>query len=361
MCRTAVLAGAAFLGLLLATPTAAALGKMRIATGFDSPTYVTAAPGNVRDIFVVEQPGRIIRLHDGKKTVFLDIRGRVRDDGNEQGLLSMAFHPRFQRNHRFFVDYTNNVGDTRVARFRTNNAGTRGRRSTARIRLRVKQPFANHNGGQLQFGRDGRLYISMGDGGSGGDPGDRAQNPRKRLGKLLSLNVDNPRAKAHIVALGLRNPWRFSVDAKTGVFWIGDVGQNAWEEIDRFHPGNSFLENYGWNVWEGTHRYSDSNSGDNRITKGRLIRPVHEYGHAHSRCSVTGGYMVRGTAAGAGRYFFGDFCAGTIWSFRYASGRKSDARRHRFSVDQLTSFGLDGRRRLLMVSRSGEIFRLVRR
>ena len=357
MHRAATLAVAGCLALLLAAPSSAALGKHLIASGFTSPVYATVAPGHPHDIFVVEQPGRIIRLHDGTKSVFLDIRGRVGDGGTEQGLLSVAFHPRYRTNHRFFVYFTNTAGNLRIVQFRANSTGTRGRPATAHTRIRVSHPtFANHNGGQLQFGPNGRLYAATGDGGSGGDPPNNAQNMRSRLGKLLVLNVDKRDARARIAALGLRNPWRFSFDSKTGVMWIGDVGQDSYEEIDRFHPGNSFRENYGWSRWEGNQIYNGSRS----LTAGRYVRPIHVFAHGSQYCSVSGGYMVRGVVLGHGRYFFGDYCSGTIWSFRYAHGRKSGLRRHGFSVPSLSSFGLDGRGRLLMVSRGGELFRLVR-
>jgi glucose/arabinose dehydrogenase len=321
---------------------------------------VTAAPGDGSHVYVVEQPGVIVRVRmsNGARNRFLDIRGRVGSSGSEQGLLSMAFHPRYAQNRRFFVNYTNTSGDTRVVAFRANASGTRGLRSTAHTWFGVNQPYENHNGGQLQFGNNGLLYIGMGDGGSGGDPENRAQNMGSRLGKLLRLNVNKSGARPRISALGLRNPWRFSVDRRTGVFWIADVGQESWEEVDRFVPGNSFRENFGWSRFEGRHRVSNR-----RLTAGRNRFPVHEYSHSGGRCSITGGYRVRGSVPGAGRYFFGDYCTGEVWSFRWVNGRKTGFRREAFTVPGLlSSFGLGPGGSLLAISYSGgTVYRVTRR
>jgi glucose/arabinose dehydrogenase len=350
---------AVFATAALVVGSASAFKLQRVARGFTNPVYVTHAPGNLTDLFVVQQRGVITRVHAGKKFLFLDLRDRVSCCG-ERGLLSIAFHPKFKQNRRFFVDYTNKQGDTRVVGFLANAARTRGRKSTAHAWLAVNQPFANHNGGQLQFGHNGLLYIGMGDGGGGGDPGDRAQSLRSRLGKILSLNVNVRHPKAQIAALGLRNPWRFSVDAKNGIFWIGDVGQGSWEEVDRWDPGSKKLQNFGWNVWEGRHRYHDSRSGNNHITRGALHFPLRVYSHSVG-CSITGGYMMRGSVLGAGRYFFGDYCNGKVWSIRFAHGKQSGFRREAFTVPgSLSSFGLGPRGGLLLVSYGGAIYKLAK-
>ena len=224
-----VLVAAALPGAACGQSGSAASAKLSLrpfATGFDSPVYVTAPRSEPGKLYVVEQPGVIRVLVNGKLRAkpFLDIRSLVRS-GGEQGLLSVAFHPGYAHNHRFFVDYTDRNGDTRVVEYRSN--GTAALPKTARRLLFVDQPYANHNGGQLQFGPDGRLYVGMGDGGSGGDPGNRAQNLNIRLGKLLRLNVDKRGASWQVAGYGLRNPWRFSFDRLTHDLYIGDVGQNA--------------------------------------------------------------------------------------------------------------------------------------
>ena len=222
---------------LLATAACASAGTARTQlglraafTGLDSPIYLTSAPGEPNNVYIVEQPGVILVATRGKlrRRPFLDIHRVVRS-GGEQGLLSMAFHPNYRKNHKFYVDYTDLNGDTRVIEYRSNATV-----ATKRLRqvLFVKQPYANHNGGQLEFGPDGRLYVGMGDGGSGGDPENRAQNLSSRLGKLLQINVDSRRLSVSIAGYGLRNPWRFSWDRLTHDLYIADVGQNAWEEVD---------------------------------------------------------------------------------------------------------------------------------
>ena len=219
------------------SPPAVALQKL--APAFDKPVYVTAPPGDASRLFVVEKTGLIRIVKDGALLAqpFLDISGQV-SRGGEQGLLSMAFDPRYASNGRFYVDFTNTNGDTRVVRYRVSQADPdSAAASTARVVLRVGQPYDNHNGGQLQFGPDGRLYVGMGDGGSGGDPQGHAQDPRSRLGKLLRINVNTSPARVGVYAKGLRNPWRFSFDRRTGALWIGDVGQGAWEEIDYLRAG----------------------------------------------------------------------------------------------------------------------------
>jgi glucose/arabinose dehydrogenase len=353
MRRIAVIA-AALAALSLAGSASAALKLVPVAGGFTRPTYATGAPGTT-DLFVVTQAGYVTRIRNGQKHTFLSIADRVRVSGAEEGLLSIAFHPRYKMNRKFYVYYVNNPSNLRIVQYRANARGTRALESTANLRIAIHHPGAsNHNGGQLQFGENGILYASVGDGANG----DNARNLGTRLGKLLRLNVDDPDAKARIAASGFRNPWRFSVDPKTGRFFVADVGENTYEEIDVFRPGADGLENYGWNRFEGNHQVSS-----NPLGPGRYVRPIHEYTHgATGGCSVTGGFMVRGGVPGSGRYFYGDYCTGDVWSFRYAGGQKSGFRREAFTVPgNLSSFGTNANGRLLVVSHSGTIYRVAQR
>jgi glucose/arabinose dehydrogenase len=335
-------------------------GELRlqeVASGFASPVHVTAAPGEPGRIYVVEQAGVIRVIENGavRPEPFLDLRDRIAS-GGERGLLSVAFHPDYERNGRLFVDYTNLEGDTRVVELRANDERTAADPSTARELLAVDQPYANHNGGQLAFGPDGLLYVGMGDGGSGGDPDDRAQDLGDRLGKLLALDVDAGGAGWRIVAYGLRNPWRFSFDRETGNLLVGDVGQDSREEVDLVRWPADGLLNFGWPTWEGDVRYSDRPlRGD-----GRLVEPVATYGRDDG-CSVTGGFVYRGAAIPglAGRAFFGDYCSGRIWSFRAEGVRATGLRREQISVPELTTFGEDADGELLAASQGGTVFRLV--
>jgi glucose/arabinose dehydrogenase len=323
-----------------------------IAKGLEAPLDVTSTPSEPDRLYVVEQPGRILIVEDGNVSPqpFLDISNEV-VSGGEQGFLSVAFHPDFADNHLFFVDYTDLNGDTRVVEFRADGNFAERKREL----LFVDQPYANHNGGQLAFGPDGRLYVGMGDGGSGGDPENRAQNLGERLGKLLSLDVDDPGSDWRIEGYGLRNPWRFSFDRETGDLWIGDVGQGEWEEIDHTPRESPGLENYGWDAFEGRHRFEDKEPNP----RGRLVMPVAEYSHDHG-CSVTGGFVYRGQRipAAVGRYFYGDFCSGNVWSLSFAPGDASDLTRHRLHVDALSSFGEDASGELYLLSLQGTLYRL---
>jgi glucose/arabinose dehydrogenase len=338
-----------------ARPQAQALRLVQVVSGLSEPTYVAAAPGERQRVYVVEKTGRIVVLQGGRvrATPFLDLRGSV-SRGSEQGLLSVAFHPRYARNHRLFVDYTDRNGDTRVVEYRSN--GVRALPSTARQILFVDQPYANHNGGQLQFGPDGALYVGMGDGGSGGDPQNRAQNPSSLLGKLLRIAVDKPGRPVKVAALGLRNPWRFSFDRRTKDLWIADVGQNEWEEVD-FLPRRRLgsTVNYGWRVFEGNARFAPGE----RATGGQVVFPVVTYSHDDG-CSITGGYVYRGRAvpAARGRYFYGDYCSGRVWSVRVSGGRAVGLRMEPFKVESLSSFGEGPAGGLYLASLEGAIYRL---
>ena len=324
------------------------------ASGFDSPVYVTSAPGDPATLYVVEQPGTIKIVRNGSTAgTFLDIRSRIKS-GGEQGLLSVAFHPQYTTNHRFYVDYTDRSGDTRVVEFRSSNGV--GNPASARQLLFVNQPYDNHNGGQLQFDGKGYLYVGMGDGGSGGDPENRAQNLKSRLGKLLRINPTRAGSAWQIVGYGLRNPWRFSFDRANGNLWIGDVGQNAWEEVDYRNAARvGRLANYGWSRFEGK---SVFDSHKPYVRKGDAISPVLVYSHG-AGCSITGGYVYRGSAVPSvqGRYFYGDYCSGTIWSFKAGNGRLSAATAAGH-VSNLSSFGEDGNGELYATSLDGTLYRL---
>ena len=331
-----------------------ALSVRPYASGLSALTGVSSTRAEPRRVYAVEQVGRIRYYVNGRLGgTFLDIRSRI-TSGGEQGLLSLAFHPNYRRNHRFYVNYTDLRGDTRVVEFRSRNG--RGIASTARQLLFVRQPYPNHNGGQLQFDRNGLLYVGMGDGGSGGDPGNRAQRMNERLGKILRINPLRRGARWQIIALGLRNPWRFSFDRANGDLYIADVGQGEWEEIDyRPRAGIGTLANYGWRAFEGRARYSNTALGP-----GQVVAPVYVYSHDDG-CSVTGGYVYRGSAvpAAVGRYFFGDYCSGIVWSMRVVGGQAEDVRREPYRVQGLASFGEDAAGELYLATSDGRILRLA--
>jgi len=329
-----------------------------VARGLSSPVGIAAPRSERGRMYVVEQQGTIRVVAGGRvrSGVFLDIRDRVLA-GGEQGLLGLAFHPGYAKNRRFYVDYTDRNGDTNVVEYRSNAAGTAAIRPSARRILFVDQPYANHNGGHVAFGPDGLLYVGMGDGGSGGDPEDRAQNMKQRLGKLLRIDVDRSPVRISIAALGLRNPWGFSFDRSNGDLWIGDVGQSAIEEVDwipRSQLGR--LQNYGWDIYEGSSKFEETPQGP-----GRLVGPVAQYSHDEG-CSITGGVVYRGKAVPSyvGRYIYGDYCSGTIWTLKLSGGRATGIRREPFRVSNLTAFAEDAANELYVASGSGTIYRLAR-
>jgi glucose/arabinose dehydrogenase len=296
--------------------------------GLQRPIALRNAGDGSGRLFVVEQPGRIRIFKDValQSTPFLDIRDRVRDSANEQGLLGLAFHPDYENNGRFFVNYTDLGGDTVVAEYaRSTNNPDLSDPATEKIIITIAQPYGNHNGGDIAFGPEGYLWIATGDGGSAGDPEDNGQNLNTLLGKLLRIDVDSgstytippdnpfaddPGANDEIWAYGLRNPWRFSFDRDTGDLYVGDVGQNRLEEIDFEPRSDQGGRNYGWNTMEGSNCFSPSN-----CSSEGLVLPVAEYGHSLG-CSVTGGYVYRGSLYPAleGLYLYGDFCSGTVWA-----------------------------------------------
>ena len=324
-----------------------------VVTGLDAPVAMASTSSEPSRLYVVQQPGVIRVIENGKllPEPFLDIHAEVQS-GGEQGLLSMAFHPDYASNGLFYVDYTDLNGDTRVVEYQAQSDAVPVKR---RELLFVEQPYANHNGGQLAFGPDGRLYVGMGDGGSGGDPENRAQDLSQQLGKLLSTDVDHGTGW-RIDGYGLRNPWRFSFDRETGDLWIGDVGQGEWEEIDHTPRESPGIENYGWDVYEGRHTYEDK-----RLNPvGHLVMPVLEYSHDLG-CSVTGGFVYRGQdiPAARGRYFFGDFCSSRMWSFVLDDGKARDVRRDSLSVGSLSSFGEDAAGELYILTLDGDVLKLV--
>lgn len=350
------LLGVGLVVLALAAPGAAeaALKLVPVARNFSAPTLATAPLGS-QTLFVVEQDGRIYRIVSGRRTLFLDIRSIVAS-GGERGLLGLAFHPNYPSDNRFWVHYTNLNGDTRVARVRANAARTRALRGTLRAVLRLTQPYANHNGGQLAFGPDGRLYLGLGDGGAGCDPQDRAQSLTTILGKVLRLDLATGRWT--IWLYGVRNMWRFSFDRATGDFYGGDVGQSDREEID-FIPASDLdqLLNLGWDVFEGELQGTCRNKG--LVTAGRLVAPIVTYGRSNG-FTVIGGHVYRGTRipSEVGRYFYGDL-DGSVWSFVVQGGNAVQRRVEPFTVSSLVSFGETGRGELLLVSNGGTIYRLA--
>jgi hypothetical protein len=356
--------------------------KLQQLPSVTSPVFLTSPPGEPTRLFVVEQPGRVrIIQNDALVTVpFLDISASTKiSAGGERGLLSMAFHPQYATNGRFYVYFTNPAGDLRIVRYNVSADANVADEATADTLLKIPHPVnANHNGGQLQFGPDGKLYAATGDGGSGGDPPNNAQNKLVLLGKLLRLDVDGPSGYAvptdnpfvgdasaapEIWAYGLRNPWRFSFDKQTGALYIADVGQGAWEEVDVAPaPGSGKGANYGWRVMEGTHCYNPS-SGCNQTG---LILPIIEYGHTGSptACSITGGYVYRGTRvpALAGHYLYADFCQGFVKSFQFSGGtatNQTDWTTQLSPGNNISSFGEDARGDVYIMSLTGGLYRIV--
>ena len=344
-----------------------------VVSGLVNPVSIAHA-GDSR-LFVVQQNG-VIRVYDPphlRTDPFLDIRTLV-STGGERGLLGLAFHPRYSENGRFFVNYTDVAGNTAIAEYtRSAVDPNRADPASARIVLQVQQPFANHNGGQLAFGPDGFLYIGLGDGGSGGDPGNRAQNLTDLLGKMLRIDVDSARpyaippsnpfvgrddARPEIWAVGLRNPWRYSFDRLTGDLWIADVGQGSIEEVN-FQPATSIGgENYGWRRMEGSRCFIPSSS----CNDGTLVTPLIEYDHSGGACSVTGGYVYRGTRNRrlAGMYIYGDYCNGRIWGARRDETGRVAPQLLFDAPFFISTFGEDANGEVYVADhRGGAIYRLV--
>ena len=330
----------------------AAFRSRAVVSGLSQPVFVGAPSSEPRRLYVVEQEGRIVVVDRGRRRSepFLDIVALVQS-GGEQGLLGLAFHPQYAKNRRFYVQYTDRGGSTRLVEFRSN--GRRAIPGSGRLLFSSEDPYGNHNGGMLAFAPNGRLFFTMGDGGAGGDPENRSQNPRSLFGKLLSINVATKGLK--IEAFGLRNAWRFSFDRANGDLYLGDVGQNAIEEISYTPAASSRLENYGWDVYEGRSTFEDKPLGP-----GKLVQPIAQYAQDGEHCSVTGGYVYRGSrAALRGRYIYGDYCSGFVWSLKVVRGTATGLRREPFKVDRVSSFGEDAAGELYAVSHGGTIYRLT--
>ncbi|WP_219117390.1 sorbosone dehydrogenase family protein [Janthinobacterium sp. UMAB-56] len=356
-----------------------ALALQEVASGLSAPIFLTAPPGDSR-LFILERPGRIRVVQNGDllSMPFLDISGLTSTSG-ERGLLSMAFHPRYASNGYFFLYYTNLAGDIVIERRQVSagNANVADPLSALTI-LTIPHPkFSNHVGGLLSFGPDGYLYAGTGDGGSAGDPPGNAQNTNVLMGKLLRLDVNAstvaqpyaippgnpfagmPGARGEIWAYGLRNPWRYAFDMQTQLLYIADVGQANWEEVD-VRPVSQAGNNYGWNIMEGAHCYNGSS-----CKQEGLVLPAIEYSHdAAGGCSVTGGYVYRGSALPelAGQYLYSDYCSGWLKSFSYSNGTASAVTDWGITnVGNILSFGQDAQNALYMLSGTGKVYRIVRK
>lgn len=356
-------------------PAEGSFTTARVANGFQRPVLVTNAGDKSNRLFVVEKPGRIRVIKSGLLLAqpFLDISSLVGSDGNEQGLLGLAFHPDFEQNGRFFVAYTAKDAANTVAEYRVTTPGADvADANSGKVLFAVPDQYPNHNGGMLAFGPDGYLYISMGDGGSGGDPDGNGQKLGAILGKLLRIDVNsgNPYAipptnpfatttgaRGEVWAYGLRNPWRFSFDRDTGDLWVGDVGQGDYEEIDFQAAASKGGENYGWNTMEGTHCFKPKTG----CKQDGLVLPVFEYDHGEG-CSVTGGYVYRGKAIAplAGRYLFADYCETTLWTTTRASDGTFSTAKIGAVPNGVTSFGEDEAGELYFaVDREGAVYKFV--
>lgn len=366
-------------------PTKVDLQLTLVKSGLSKPVLVTHAGDGSGRLFVVEQTGKIRIITSGGtllSTPFIDFTSLV-SKGSEQGLLGLAFHPRFETNGFFFVNYTDTSGDTIINRYQASPGANTASRGTGLRIMRIDQPYANHNGGHMAFGPDGYLYIGMGDGGSAGDPGNRAQSVNSLLGKMLRIDVNrwsggkrysSPSTNPYvgrtgldeIWSRGLRNPWRWSFDGSRRL-WIGDVGQNRYEEINRSNPSGSTpagrAANYGWRQLEGRACYNPSSGCS---TSGKHM-PLVVYSHAVSgpdNCAVTGGYVYRGTASPVlvGGYLYGDFCSGRIWVVSASASTPATGRLVHGPGDSpallISSFGEDEAGELYVCDLSGRIYRI---
>jgi glucose/arabinose dehydrogenase len=349
----------------------------QIVSGLNKPVDIASSglSGDER-LFVVEKDGRIKIVKNGSLVgTFLDIDPLVNSAANERGLLGLVFHPNYDQNGYFFIHYNNTQGHTTIARYRVDSLDkNKANPGSAKIILTVNQPYNNHNGGDLNFGKDGYLYIALGDGGNGGDPGNRSQNTKELLGKVLRIDVDTENAPYLIPAdnpfraaggdtlkeiwsIGWRNPWRFSFDRDNGDMWLADVGQDAWEEIDREVMGKSGL-NYGWRCYEGD---ADFKTGGCQ-SKSNYAPPVHVYPNRFDvGCSVTGGYVYRGQSMPEfyGDYLYADFCTGKFWSLSEVAGAYENTEIGDFENEDISSFGEDENGELYVAGlASGKIYKL---
>ncbi len=354
-------------------PANFSLRVQEVATGLASPVYLTSPPGDPR-LFVVEQVGRVRIIEGGQllATPFLDISSRL-TSGGERGLLSLAFHPQYKSNGLFFVYFTGLNGEIRVERYSVSSNANIANAASSKLILSAAHSFApNHNGGLAMFGSDGMLYLGLCDGVGGGDPLGNGQNKTTLLGSLLRIDVNsgdpyvipagNPyandaAARPEIWAIGLRNPWRYAFDAQTGLLYIADVGQDKLEEIDVV-PATQAGVNYGWKIMEASSCYNATS-----CSRTGLQLPVLDYSHADGSCSITGGFVYRGSAIPeiAGYYFYSDYCLGFLKSFRYDNGTAADQRTWSVgSIGSVTSFGQDNSGELYMTSSNGKVYRIMR-
>lgn len=349
-----------------------------VAEGFDAPDFVGSPPGDAARLFVVEQTGKIWIVKNGTRleTPFLDVSAKLGADSGEQGLLGLAFHPDYATNGYFYVHYTNADLNSRIARYTVSENANVADAASEAVLLENDDPFPNHNSGMLAFGPDGYLYIGMGDGGSANDPNNNAQNLNTIFGKILRVNVDGAQpytipsdnpfvgmvdTRQEVWVYGLRNPWRFSFDRETGDLYIGDVGQNAREEID-FQAGTSGGgENYGWRNREGT----ICRPGETDCDVPGAVEPIYDYSQAGAR-SVTGGYVYRGNAMPAlrGTYFLADYVSGKVTSFRYDGAALTALTEHpgltpAGGLASIASFGEDADGELYVVDHRGAVYRIV--
>lgn len=354
-----------------------ALKLTEIASGLELPVYLTGAPGDTTRLFVLEQNGRIRVIENGTllDTPFLDITSLVQQvsfNGDERGLLGLAFHPEYAQNGRFFVHFTDDAANhgTIVEFHATPGTSVADADPVKTIFTVTATQYGNHNGGQLAFGPDGYLYIGFGDGGQANDPDGNGQDINVELGKILRIDPDTFPTPVpgnlspgfpHIWDWGLRNPWRFSFDRCTGDLYIGDVGQGALEEVD-VEPKGQGLKNYGWDIMEGTQCHEPPNSCD---TTG-LTPPTVEYSHNSGGCSVTGGYVYRGSKIPnlVGTYLYGDYCSRQVWSFRWQGGTAAEQEDRSADLDSynvlqaLSSFGEDTQGELYIVDLAGKVYRI---
>ncbi len=348
-------------------PTPKPVTSIKLTTafsGFSAPIFVTGALDGTNRLFVVQQSGQIKVIVGGKTlaTPFLNISGLIKY-GGEQGLLGLAFHPSFRTNGKFYVYYNQSgSGDIMVAQYTALNHANVANAGSAKLMISPidHTAYTNHNGGMMAFGPDGLLYFGTGDGGGSGNPLHSAQNLSSKLGKILRLNVNSSSASPVIWAYGLRNPWRWSFDSATGDIWIGDVGQDRYEEIDHVSRAavvSSTRVNFGWNGWEGRACYP---SGTGCSAHG-VTMPVAVYAHGSGEsvgCAVTGGYVYRGPVAGLhGTYFFGDYCSGRIWRLVAKSGNQTPVQVADTALN-ITSFGTDDAGNEYVVSAAGRIYRI---
>jgi len=383
--------------IILSNLIIAQLDAKLIAKDFEKPLYVTNYANDNELLLVIEQEGiiRIIKENNITKTPFLDISDRVHQPlypADEMGMLGIVFDPNFNENHFFYINYVNKDSYSIISRFKVN--GKLGNPESEEILIKLKQPYPNHNGGSIEFGPDGYLYIGFGDGGSSGDPENRAQNLSNLFGKILRIDVstekgykipiDNPfynldTAKKEIWSYGLRNPWRFTFDKKTGDMYIGDVGQWDWEEINYQLSDNKGGLNFGWNILEGNHCYKEHKLCESK----NVTFPIFEYPHDANYlktligwaqkdvngCSVTGGYVYRGKNKPKlyGRYFFGDYCTGKVWSLKNNDG-DIDIKEHTNELLEtmnkkqfyLSSFGEDEEGELYLIDYSGDLYSITK-